>query len=82
MTQITKDEALKIAKNNITQLFQIKISDTWNEGWTINSGRNLDNCWYITFSPHLAPAITSHYLMVISKNTGEAIFSGPSSYEG
>ncbi len=82
MSTITKEEALDIAMHNVGQLFQIKITDTWNDGWKIYSGRDLDNCWYITFSPHLRPMLASQYLMVISKDTGETFFSGLADDEG
>lgn len=82
MSHITKEEALDIARNNIGQLFQIKITDTWNEKWNVYSGRSLKNCWYITFSPQLTQTIAPQYLMVISKDTGDTIFSGLANDEG
>lgn len=33
MSQITKDEALDIAKKHINTLIQFKITDQWDDGW-------------------------------------------------
>jgi hypothetical protein len=75
--QITKDEALDIAKQNISQLFQIEITDKWDAGWPVYAADRLADCWYITFSPSLTgPSIGATYLLAISKENGNILHSG------
>ena len=80
--QITKDEALDIAKQNISQLFHIEITNEWDSGWKVYQHRNFGDCWYITLRPAFSTGPCSSHLMVISRDTGEIIYSGPANDEG
>jgi hypothetical protein len=80
--QITKDEALDIAKQNIPNLFHIEITDAWDSGWKVYQRHELSNCWYITLMPAFSTKISSSYLMAISKGSGEIIYSGSANDEG
>jgi hypothetical protein len=77
MSRITKEEALDIAKGNISALFRIEITDTWNAGWPVYGADRLADCWYITFSPSLTGhSIGASYLLAISKEDGSVLHSG------
>ncbi len=77
MSQITREEALDIAKSNIGSLFHIEITDKWNAGWPIYGADRLAGCWYITFSPSLKGTSTgAAYLLAISKENGSILHSG------
>ena len=77
MSQITREEALDIAKNNIGSLFHIEITDKWNVGWPVYGSDKLADCWYITFNPSLRGTSTgAAYLIAISKENGSIIHSG------
>jgi len=77
MSQITKEEALDIAKNHIGLLFHIEITDKWNAVWPIYEADRLADCWYITFSPSLTGTSTgAAYLIAISKENGSILHSG------
>ena len=77
MIRITREEALDIAKSNISALFRIEITDKWNAGWPIYAADRLANCWYITFSPSLTGTfIGASYLLAISKEDGSVLHSG------
>jgi hypothetical protein len=77
MNRITKEEALDIAKSNISSLFHIEITDQWNAGWVVYGADRLADCWYITFSPSLTRAsIGATYLLAISKEDGSVLHSG------
>ena len=77
MSRITKEEALDIAKGNISALFRIEITDKWNDGWPIYGADRLADCWYITFSPSLTGhSIGASYLLAISKENGSILRSG------
>ena len=77
MSQITREEALDIAKNNIGLLFHIEITDKWNAGWPVYASDRLADCWYITFSPSLTGTpMGAAYLLAISKENGKILHSG------
>ncbi len=77
MSQITREEALDIAKNNIGSLFHIEITDKWNTGWPVYAADSLADCWYITFSPSLTgTSMGAAYLLAISKENGSILHSG------
>jgi hypothetical protein len=77
MSRITKEEALDIAKNNISSLFYIKITDKWNAEWPVYAADRLADCWYITFNPSLKGTSTgAAYLIAISKENGGILYSG------
>jgi hypothetical protein len=80
--QITKDEALDIAKQNISQMFHIEITDEWDSGWKVYQCRNFGDCWYISMMPAFSTRISSSFLIAISKDTGEIIYSGSANDEG
>ena len=77
MSQITREEAFDIAKNNIDSLFHIEITDKWNAGWPVYASDRLAGCWYITFVPSMAGTSTgAAYLLAISKENGSILHSG------
>jgi hypothetical protein len=78
MSTITREEALDIAKSNIGSLFDIDITDQWNDGWgPIYAADRLAHCWYIIFSPSLTGhSIGASYLLAISKENGSVLHSG------
>ncbi|MFH1220700.1 MAG: hypothetical protein V1694_09655 [Candidatus Eisenbacteria bacterium] len=77
MSQITREEALDIARSNISTLFHIEITDKWNAGWQVYAVDRLADCWYITFSPSLIGTSTgAAYLIAISKENGSILHSG------
>jgi hypothetical protein len=77
MSKITKEEALDIAKHNISSLFRIEITDKWNAGWPIYGAERLTNCWYVTFDPSLTgTTLGPSYMVAISKENGSILFSG------
>ena len=77
MSQITREEALDIAKSNIGSLFHIEITDKWNAGWPVYGADRLAGCWYITFSPSLTgTSMGAAYLLAISKENGSILYSG------
>ena len=77
MSQISREEALDIARNNIGKLFHIEITDKWNTGWSVYAADKLANCWYITFNPSLTGiSIGAAYLLAISKENGRILHSG------
>jgi hypothetical protein len=45
MSQSTREEALDIAKSNISSLFHIEITDKWNAGWPVYAADSLADCW-------------------------------------
>ena len=77
MSQITREEALDIARSNISTLFHIEITDKWNARWPVYAADRLANCWYITFSPSLTgTSVGVAYLLAISKENGSILHSG------
>ncbi|MFZ4439884.1 MAG: hypothetical protein ACOYOS_15770 [Syntrophales bacterium] len=77
MDRITREEALDIARSNISALFRIEITDTWNDGWVVYGADRLADCWYITFSPTLTEtSMGATYLLAISKEDGSVRHSG------
>ena len=78
MSQITREEAIDIARSYIGALFYIEITDKWNDGWgSVYGADRLADCWYITFSPALTGhSIGSSYLHAISKENGSILHSG------
>ena len=77
MSQITKEEALDIARSHIGSLFHIEITDKWNARWPVYEADGLADCWYITFSPSLTGTSTgAAYLIAISKENGSILHSG------
>ncbi len=77
MSQITREEALDIARSNISSLFHIEITDKWNVGWPVYGADRLANCWYITFNPSLKGISTgADYMIAISKESGSILHSG------
>ena len=77
MSRITREEALDIAKSNISLLFHIEITDKWNAGWSVYGADRLADCWYITFSPSLTgTSMGAAYLLAISKENGSILHSG------
>ena len=77
MSQITKEEALDIAKKHINTLIQVEITDQWNAGWVVYGADRLADCWYITFSPsHIGCSTGASYLLAISKENGRILHSG------
>ena len=76
MNQITKEEAIDIAKGNINSLFNIEITDTWNDEWPEYAADRLTDCWYITFTPFFKDyAIGAPGLIVVSKESGRIRFT-------
>ena len=78
MSQITREEALDIARTHISSLFQLKITDQWDDGWgPVYGADRLADCWYITFSPSLSGfSIGAGYLVAVSKKDGSILYSG------
>jgi hypothetical protein len=77
MSQITKEEALDIARSNISTLFHIEITDKWNTGWLVYGADRLADCWYITFDPSLTSStLGPSYLVAVSKRDGSILYSG------
>jgi len=76
MSQITKEEALDIAKHNISTLFTIEITDTWNANWPAYAADRLTNCWYITFTPCFRGCVIGATgLIAVSKESGKIRYS-------
>lgn len=44
MSQISREEALDIARKDISMLPHIEITDQWNDGWTIYGSEMLSGC--------------------------------------
>ena len=80
--EITKDEALNIAKQNISHLFHIEITDEWDKRWRVYQHHDLGNCWFITLMPAFSTNISSSCLIAISKETGKIVYSGSAIDEG
>ena len=77
MSQITKEEALDIAKSNISELFNIEITDTWDARWPVYAADRLTDCWYITFTPcYRGCAIGASGLIAVSKESGKIRYTG------
>jgi hypothetical protein len=76
MSPITKEEALDIAKGNINSLFNIEITDTWDDAWPKYAADSITDCWYITFTPLFRGcAIGAPGLIAVSKESGQIRFT-------
>ena len=78
MSQITREEALHIARSNIGSLFHVEITDKWNDGWgSVYGADRLADCWYVTFDPSLTSStLGPSYLVAVSKKDGRILYSG------
>ena len=80
MSQISREEALDIARKSISMLPHIEITDQWNNGWTnyVYGSEMLSDCWYVSVSPLLiGSSVGASYFLAISKKDGRIFYSGP-----
>jgi len=78
MSQISREEALDIARKDISMLPHIEITDQWNDGWRIYGSESLSDCWYVSVSPSLTgSSVGASYFLAISKKDGRILYSGP-----
>jgi len=78
MSQVSREEALDIARKDISMLPHIEITDQWNDGWTIYGSEMLSDCWCVSVSPLLiGSSVGASYFLAISKKDGRIFYSGP-----
>ena len=78
MSQISREEALDIARKSISMVPDIEITDQWNDGWRIYGSKKLSDCWYVSVSPSLTgSSVGASYFLAISKKDGRIFYSGP-----
>jgi len=77
MSQVSREEALDIARKDISILPHIEITDQWNDGWTTYGSEMLSDCWYVSVSPLLiGSSVGASYFLAISKKDGRIFYSG------